>query len=103
MYRKVWWVLAVTFIGGLAAAMTYAQDDTPETQTESTAAESSQAEVDETQAEPTVDEDLSAEDAAVQEVLSEAELIYRENDGDEDFIPTEQASADQSLDYPIDI
>ncbi len=46
---------------------------------------------------------LAAEDAAVDEVLTEAELIYRDDGEDGDFIPSEQVSADQSLDYPIDI
>lgn len=48
----------------------------------------------------TEEDELAAEDAAVEDVLSEAELIYRD---DGDFIPSEQVSADQSLDYPIDI
>ena len=46
------------------------------------------------------EDELAAEDAAVDDVLSEAELIYRDEG---DFIPSEQVSADQSLDYPIDI
>ena len=50
----------------------------------------------------TQDDDLAAEDAAVQEVLKDAELIYSDDD-DGDFIPTEAVSADQSIDYPVDI
>ena len=46
---------------------------------------------------------IAAEDAAVEEVLSEAELIYRDDEENGDFVPSESVSADQSLDYPIDI
>ena len=54
-------------------------------------------------AEPVDDETLAAEDAAVDEVLADAELVYEEDEDTGDFIPSEQVSADQSLDYPIDI
>ena len=52
---------------------------------------------------PTEADVQAAEDAAVEEVLSDAELIYEEDEDSEDFIPSQQVSADQSLDYPIDI
>lgn len=48
------------------------------------------------------EEALAEEEAAVAEVLSDAELIY-EDDEDSDFIPSQRVTADQSLDYPIDI
>ncbi|MEN7343781.1 MAG: hypothetical protein AAAFM81_12600 [Pseudomonadota bacterium] len=47
------------------------------------------------------DAGLAAEDAEVEKVLSDAELIY--GDEDDDFIPSKNVSADQSLDYPVDI
>ena len=47
------------------------------------------------------DAELAAEDAEVEKVLSDAELIY--GDEDDDFIPSKNVSADQSLDYPVDI
>lgn len=50
------------------------------------------------------DETLAEEDAAVQEVLEETDdIVYREDEGSEDFIPSQGVSADQSIDYPIDI
>lgn len=52
-------------------------------------------------AETDEDAELAAEDAAVDQVLSDAELIYE--DDESDFTPSQQVSADQSLDYPIDI
>lgn len=52
---------------------------------------------------PTEEDVIAAEDAAVDEVLSETDLVYEEDKGSEDFIPSQQVSADQSLDYPIDI
>lgn len=53
---------------------------------------------------PPVDEGLAEEDAAVQEVLDETDdIVYREDEGSEDFIPSQAVSADQSIDYPIDI
>ncbi|MEO1593884.1 MAG: hypothetical protein AAFS02_01415 [Pseudomonadota bacterium] len=52
---------------------------------------------------PTEQEVLDAEGAAVDEILEDAELIYKEDEDSEDFIPSQQVSADQSLDYPIDI
>ncbi|MEL6447262.1 MAG: hypothetical protein AAFQ62_04865 [Pseudomonadota bacterium] len=70
--------------------------DTPET-----SAESEQAT--EVADGPTEQEVLEAEDAAVDEILQDAELIYKEDEDSEDFIPSQQVSADQSLDYPIDI
>ncbi|MEL6950554.1 MAG: hypothetical protein AAGM16_10635 [Pseudomonadota bacterium] len=70
--------------------------DTPETTTEGEqAAEGTDG--------PTEQEVLDAEDAAVDEILEDAELIYKEDEDSEDFIPSQQVSADQSLDYPIDI
>ncbi|MEM9171423.1 MAG: hypothetical protein AAGA84_01835 [Pseudomonadota bacterium] len=41
-----------------------------------------------------------AEDAEVEAVLKDAELVY---ENDDDFIPSQQVSADQSIDFPIDI
>ena len=47
---------------------------------------------------------IEAEDAEVEAVLSETDdIVYREDEGDEDFIPSQEVSSDQSLDYPIDI
>ena len=53
---------------------------------------------------PPSDEALAEEDAAVQEVLDETDdIVYREDEGSEDFIPSQGVSADQSIDYPVDI
>lgn len=52
---------------------------------------------------PTEDDVIAAEDAAVDEVLAESDLVYEEDEDSKDFIPSQQVSADQSLDYPIDI
>lgn len=47
---------------------------------------------------------MAEEDAAVEEVLSDTDdIVYREDEGSEDFIPSQEVSADQSIDYPIDI
>lgn len=46
------------------------------------------------------DTQREAEDKAVQDVLDEAAVIYEDDDT---FTPTQEVSADQSLDYPIDI
>ena len=44
---------------------------------------------------------LERESAAVEEILSELELIY-EDSGD-DFIPTQPISPDTTIDFPVDI
>ena len=92
MNNGKWW-LAVCLGLSLAAAVTAQQAD--DTSGADAAAE--------TAAEPTDDDTLAAEDAAVDEVLSDAELVYEEDEDTGDFIPSQQVSADQSLDYPIDI
>ena len=46
-------------------------------------------------------EALERESAAVDEILSELELIY-EDSGD-DFIPTQPISPDTTIDFPVDI
>lgn len=93
-------MLLALFLGVSLAAAGIAQQseesDPPETTTE---AESS---TEDTEA-PTEQEVLDAESAAVDEILDDAELIYKEDEDSEDFIPSQQVSADQSLDYPIDI
>ena len=48
-------------------------------------------------------EELAAEDAAVDEVLAESELIYEDERENPDFVPTRDVSADQSVDFPVDI
>lgn len=46
------------------------------------------------------DEALAAEDELVQEILEQTELIFENED---DFDPTQDVSADQLLDFPVDI
>lgn len=53
-----------------------------------------------TAAQSAEDAKREAEDKAVQDVLDEAAIIYEDDDT---FTPTQEVSADQSLDYPIDI
>lgn len=49
------------------------------------------------------DDERAAEDAAVEAVLEDAELIYGEDEETDDFVPSQEVSADQLLDYPVDI
>jgi hypothetical protein len=58
---------------------------------------------DQAEVEAPVDDERAAEDAAVEQVLEDAELIYGEDEEADDFIPSQQVSADQLLDYPVDI
>ncbi|MEO0346802.1 MAG: hypothetical protein AAF229_11145 [Pseudomonadota bacterium] len=93
-------MLLALFLGVSLAAAGIAQQsdesDAPETTTEGEpSTEGSEA--------PTEKDVLDAESAAVDEILDDAELIYKEDEDSEDFIPSQQVSADQSLDYPIDI
>ena len=53
-----------------------------------------------TNQETTPESELEAEDAEVEDVLRDAELIYEDDD---DFIPSQSVSADQSIEYPVDI
>ena len=86
--------LFLAALAGIALGQVSTTDDQPTTEA---AAEAPPIE------ESTAEEDaeLAAEDAAVDQVLKDAELIY--GDDDEDFIPSQNVSADQSLDYPVDI
>ncbi|MEM8547412.1 MAG: hypothetical protein AAGF46_04525 [Pseudomonadota bacterium] len=59
------------------------------------------APVNETAAEAAADEStLEAEDAEVDDILRDVELIYKDED---DFTPSQSISADQSVEYPVDI
>lgn len=93
-------MLLALFLGVSLAAVGIAQQS-DESDTSETTAEDAQAT--ESADGPTEQEVLDAEGAAVDEILEDAELIYKEDEDSEDFIPSQQVSADQSLDYPIDI
>ncbi|MEO0615996.1 MAG: hypothetical protein AAFY69_07650 [Pseudomonadota bacterium] len=93
-------MLLALILGVSLAAVGIAQQS-DESDTSETTAEEAQAT--ESADGPTEQEVLDAEGAAVDEILEDAELIYKEDEDSEDFIPSQQVSADQSLDYPIDI
>ena len=91
MGRQVW--KAVALAAGLAVALAVIAQETDDTD-----------EAAATTAPAPDDPSLAEEDAAVEEVLSETDdLVYREDEDSEDFIPSQAVSADQSIDYPIDI
>lgn len=90
-------MLLALFLGVSLAAAGIAQQSEESDAPETTAEGESSTEA------PTEQEVLDAESAAVDEILDDAELIYKEDEDSEDFIPSQQVSADQSLDYPIDI
>ncbi|MEL7297467.1 MAG: hypothetical protein AAGJ86_07370 [Pseudomonadota bacterium] len=84
--------LFLAALAGMALGQVSTTDDQPTSEDAAPPIEESTAEE---------DAELAAEDAAVDQVLKDAELIY--GDDDKDFIPSQNVSADQSLDYPVDI
>ncbi|MEO0576022.1 MAG: hypothetical protein AAF004_11200 [Pseudomonadota bacterium] len=90
------WIVAFALVFSAWWSISLAQTDaTPAEPSSETAATEAPAAVEDEEA-------LAAEDAEVEQVLKDAELIYKDDD-DGDFIPSQAVSADQSIDYPIDI
>lgn len=96
------WVVAFVLVFSAWWSLSFAQSNTAEDAQAQPSTESDSASVPQSSPAAENDEGLAAEDAEVDKVLKDAELIYQDDD-DGDFIPSQAVSADQSIDYPIDI